>query len=597
EVKIPEAFEHRYEEMRSANNTISFIGTAVMAILYGLLGVGVSLFFMLRRKTLIWRPPLQWSVFIGVAMFLAYLTMISLSWFQYDTSLSSSQFIFQHVLLAFVNGLLTAALFFFSAMAAEGLDRQAFPDHIRFWRSWSPTVGASREIMRQTVFGYLWAFFMIGFVTFFYWITNTVFRWWSPAENMMDPNILALPFPWLLPSALSLNAGFWEECLFRAIPLAGAVLIGKHFRKKGLWIAIALIFQAVIFGSLHANYPQQPAYARIVEMLIPFMLYGLIYIKWGLLPVVVSHFVYDIVLMGMPLFLLSAPGMWTHRALLVIAALIPLMIPLYRRIRAGSWYGIQAEELNGTFQAEEKAIKEEVKTIIPDIPVQAGRSFPTLAAVAALIVGGGLWFIFTSFEQDVPKLEIDRDKALLIADAFMEQRYPETDTLGLKPYVRLVSGTGRGALFAWEHSDRQTFHDLYERTLALNYYEVVYKTFEGDVERRSETVTVTIGRKNDILGWYHHVPEARPGASLSEAEARALAERAIERHYKVKIPDLEAVQVLPEKQKARTDWKFIYRDMNAGLREGDVRYIASIAGDAISGLKTEVHITESWERE
>jgi membrane protease YdiL (CAAX protease family) len=597
EVKIPEAFERRYEEMRSANNTISFIGMAVMAILYGLLGVGVSLFFMLRRRTLIWRPPLKWSILIGVSMFLAYLTTISLSWFQYDTSLSANQFIFQQTLVALLNGLLTAVLFFLSAMAAEGLDRQAFPEHIRFWRSWSPTVGASREITRQTAFGYLWAFFMIGFVTFFYWITNNVFQWWSPAENMMDPNILALPFPWLLPSAISLNAGFWEECLFRAVPLAGAILIGKHFRKKRIWIAIALIFQAVIFGSLHANYAQQPAYARIVEMLIPFMLYGLIYIKWGLLPVVVSHFVYDIVLMGMPLFLLSAPGMWFHRILLVVAALIPMLIPVYRRIRAGTWYEIQSGDLNASFETEIKETPEKERTIIPETPLQQSRSFPVLAAVAALIIGGGLWFVFTSFEQDIPKLEIKRDKALLIADAFIEQRYPETDTLGLKPYVRLVSGTGRSGLFIWEHSDRQSFYDLYEKTLAANYYEVAYKTFEGDVERRSETVTVMIGRKGDILGWYHHVPEARPGATLQEVEARALAEHAIERHYKMKIADLEPVQVLPEKQTARMDWKFIYRDVNTGLSEGDVRYTVRISGDALSGLGTEVHLTESWERD
>ncbi|MDZ7822189.1 MAG: hypothetical protein U5N26_10575 [Candidatus Marinimicrobia bacterium] len=56
-VKIPEAFDNRYEEMRSANTTISFIGQAIMIILYGFIGVGVSVFFMLRRKILLWRAP------------------------------------------------------------------------------------------------------------------------------------------------------------------------------------------------------------------------------------------------------------------------------------------------------------------------------------------------------------------------------------------------------------------------------------------------------------------------------------------------------------------------------------------------------------
>ncbi|MDZ7822188.1 MAG: hypothetical protein U5N26_10570 [Candidatus Marinimicrobia bacterium] len=244
---------------------------------------------------------LKWAVAIGVLIFVAYLTTLSLSWFDYDTSLSADQFVFQQVLMAFVNGLLIAVIFFISAMAGEGLDRQAFPGHIRLWRSWSPTVGASREVMSHTVFGYLWALFMIGFITFFYWISNSVFGWWSPAESCGRPqrarSASALAFTLRAIPA----GGILGRVPVPGGSLAGAVLVGKHFKRRGLWIGVVLVLQAAIFGSLHANYAQQPAYARIIEMLIPFAIYGLIYMKWGLLPVVISHFVYDIILMAMPL--------------------------------------------------------------------------------------------------------------------------------------------------------------------------------------------------------------------------------------------------------------------------------------------------------
>ena len=98
--------------------------------------------------------------------------------------------------------------------------------------------------------------------------------WWAPADTSYDPNQLAAYFPWLTSIGISLGAGFWEECLFRAVPLAGAALVGDRFGKRNLFIGIAFVFQAIVFGAAHANYPVQPAYARVVELMIPSFLFG-----------------------------------------------------------------------------------------------------------------------------------------------------------------------------------------------------------------------------------------------------------------------------------------------------------------------------------
>jgi len=595
-VKIPEAFDQRYEEMRSANTTISAVGQAIMLIIYGLLGVGLALFFMLRKKTLIWRPALKWAIVIGALIFLAYLTTISLSWFGYDTSLSAGQFLFQRIFGALLNGLLIALIFFVSATAGEGLGRQAFPDQIQLWRSWSPEVGASKEIMRHTVFGYLWAFFMIGFITFFYWVSNNVFNWWSPAENMVDPNILALPMPWLLPAAQSLQAGFWEETLFRAVPLAGALVIGKNFKNKNVWLVIVLILQAAIFGAMHANYAQQPAYARIIEMIIPFVIYGLIYVNWGLLPVVISHFVYDIILMSLPLFLLSAPGIWFHRLLAIIAMLIPLGIVTFRRMKAGTWYKIKDTDLNKAV-VEPKPQKPEKEEKVISSTSHKHRELPVFVAIILLIGGALLWIFLTPFEQDVPRLDINREQAIEIGDKFVEKYYPETDSLNYRVYVKMDGGAGKGSRFVWEHGDRELYRDLYGKELYTNNFSLVYKTYEGNVVRRSQTIDILIGRDGEVLGWKHNVPEPVPGAQLNESEALAMAAVALEKHFNRSADELELVKVVPEKRKARTDWTIIYRDLNTGLEDGDIRYVISLSGDELSGINTKVHTPESWDRQ
>ena len=151
-----------------------------------------------------------------------------------------------------------------------------------------------------------------------YVIATRVFGWWTPSEALLHPDVLATYVPWLSAIANSLQAGFWEECLFRAVPLAGAALIGDRFGKRGLFLVIAFIVQAVIFGAGHAPYPTQPSFARPVELIIPSIGFGLLYVYFGLLPGIVLHFAFDVVWFALPIFLSDAPGIWFQKAMVVV---------------------------------------------------------------------------------------------------------------------------------------------------------------------------------------------------------------------------------------------------------------------------------------
>ena len=132
-----------------------------------------------------------------------------------------------------------------SFMGAESLSRKAFPHHLQLWRIWSPEVASSTAVVGRTIGGYLLLGLMLAFVVGFYFITSRLFGWWSPSEALFNPDVLAVYSPWLSSIAISLQAGFWEECLFRAVPLAGAALLGKHFGHRRLWIVAAFILQAI----------------------------------------------------------------------------------------------------------------------------------------------------------------------------------------------------------------------------------------------------------------------------------------------------------------------------------------------------------------
>ena len=142
--------------------------------------------------------------------------------------------------------------------------------------------------------------------------------------------MLATYAPWLSAIANSFQAGFWEEALFRAVPIAGAALIGDRFGKRNLFIVLGFVVQAIIFGAGHAPYPNQPSYARPVELIIPSIGFGLLYLYFGLLPGIILHFAFDVVWFALPIFLAKAPGIWIQQLMVIV---------LHARARCGSCCG------------------------------------------------------------------------------------------------------------------------------------------------------------------------------------------------------------------------------------------------------------------
>ena len=227
-VKVPEAFSRRYQEMRSANDTIAVVAGIAVLVLYMLGGCLVGLFFLLRHRWILPRPAFLWGFFISFLQVMATINEGPLLWMSYDTALSMESFLMRQAvgLLAqfFAMGLLLSLSF----MAAEGLTRRAFGNHIRFWKLWSGPVASTSSVAGMTVAGYLLVGLFFAYEVGLYFFSTRWLGWWSPSSALFNPDVLATYFPWLSSIANSLQAGFWEECLFRAVPIAGAALIGER---------------------------------------------------------------------------------------------------------------------------------------------------------------------------------------------------------------------------------------------------------------------------------------------------------------------------------------------------------------------------------
>lgn len=593
-VKIPEAFSRRYQEMRSANDGIATGSVFAIAILYMAGGCVIGLFFLMRERWVVWKPAVKWALLIASLQALVVLNQWPLLWMGYDTAISSTTFALQQIAIAVAQLVGMGALLALSFIAAESLTRRAFPEHIQLWKTWSGEVAATRAMLGRTVAGFLLIGVFFAYDVWLYVFANSNLGWWTPSSALFDPNVLANYFPWLTSIAISLQAGFWEECLFRAVPIAGAALLGRRFGKRWLWIAGAMVLQAVIFGAGHANYPAQPAYARLVELIIPALGFGGLYLVFGLVPAIVLHFAFDVVWFALPLFAADTPGIWIDRALVILLTLVPLWVVLRARWKSGTWSEVAPSAFNAAWEpspAPERPIR---------VPVtSSGGIAPRMRVVFAGlgVVGVILWAIVANIKMEAPPFTSSDREARVAAREMLADRNVE-----LTPEWRELSNTnapmGLETRFVWQEGGPDAYRNLFGRYLPTPRRLVRYARFTGDVAERAEEYLVFIRPDGTAQRMVHQLPEGRPGAELEEADARTLALETVLAEYGLAGDQLEEISADPSQLPERRDWTMVFKDLDGYPMEiGEARIAVNIAGDEVVSSGRFVHIPEDWERE
>ena len=602
-VRIPEAFTRRYANMRTANDAIGMGSAVGMMLLYVVGGIGVGLFFMLRARFLIWRQAAFWGIAVGSMQALAMINQLPLEWMAYDTALPRSTFLAQQAAFVIASLIGFSAFFALSFMAAETLTRRAFGDHPQLWRAWSPqssssdhgaVPGASVQILGRTIGAYLLVSVFLAYDVLLYYFATKYLGWWSPSEAVLHPDVLATYAPWLSAIANSFQAGFWEEALFRAVPLAGAALIGDRFGQRRLFLVIGFIVQAVIFGAGHAQYPAQPSYARPVELLLPSIGFGLLYLHYGLLPGIILHYAFDVVLFAIPILLADAPGVWVQKALIGLFVLVPLWVVFFRRARAGRWTELATADRNAAWSPPATIEHETVAYEPPKAAIGSRARTAWLAMGAIALVA----IVAASVTSDMPRLSATRrdaeaaarralaDRGVTLDSKWRVMPQPHDGSDGPHEFVANTAGEGRR-------------RELVGTYLPAPGWTVRIATFQGDVADRAEEWGVLVAADGRVLRARHIVPEDRPGASLDERDARTLAVKAVAERLGLDAArgQIKDVSARPSKLKARTDWTFTFADATiAALPQGEPRIDVGLAGDEVVFARPYVFVPEDWER-
>ena len=222
--KVPEAFSREFEGMRSANEAIAQLAWIGIVVLYGVGGVAMGSWLLMRRNARAAASAAPWSVVLAGGMGGAMGVQMPLQWMSYATELEVGVFQLDYGVKVAVQSAFFLAIVFLSFVAAEGLGRVAFPNQLRLWALMRRPVLQSRTLLDQVLLGYLLVPVMFAYEVGFYFCCKHLLGWWMPSSPLADPDVNATLAPWLPPIAQALFAGFWEEALFRAVPLAATAL-------------------------------------------------------------------------------------------------------------------------------------------------------------------------------------------------------------------------------------------------------------------------------------------------------------------------------------------------------------------------------------
>jgi hypothetical protein len=584
-LQVPEAWQRSFDRMRSTNNLVA----AAAMILYALFaGAAVSVLLTLGRSGQAgWSGALLFGLFIAALYFVMQMNQWPLLRAQYDTNGSYSSFILNQTGAAIGVSLLLALLLVIALVPGEPLYRNCRPGLLRLGSMLRVPALRTKEFFCSGFIGLCMAAAHIGYVVLFY-VIGRRFGVWAP-QDLQYSDTLSTTLPWIYPLTIGIYASASEEFLFRlfAIPWVLRVTRSRF---------IAVVLPALAWGFLHANYPQEPAYIRGIEVGAIGVVAGVVMLRWGILATLTWHYTVDAFLIGLSLVRSADLYSQVSGAMVGLAAFIPVGI-------AGALYLVRGGFADSSALLNRAQPLEEAPRAAPEtVPARpairyAPLSSRALALLAVGVVAGAalLWSVRPSRMGEFIQFSLNAGEAQARADDVLRsrstdpERYRRSATLQYR-FDPLVNEYLRRSV-GIEAANR-----IYQEQVPAAFWTVRYFR---DSEREEYLVVLrTDGALHSVR---HALAEEAPGANLTKEAAQERAEAYLLEARMLDWGQWSLVETRSEKQPARTDHLFTWEQKTpvatlAGEQSAHVRMDVSVQGDEVSGFRVYIHLPEDWVR-
>ncbi len=447
-IKVPEAFTRQYASERDRAGFLDGIAYFLGLVVFMLAGIfGIVLARPDGRRAL-W--PALLVAGVSIASSLNFVPLYPLS---YGTTQDYTLFWLMGIIGAIFGAFFYFALVFAAWVGGQALSKLAWPRRDRILaRGPERWMAFSRSAWRGLMFGGM----QMGYVILFYLLTSKYLGWWSPVTAEYG-NLFATPFPFLYAFDIGLSAALTEELLFRLIGIAFFVWV---FRKRQIWLA--LLIPGALWAFAHSGYVTYPIYVRGVELTIVALFLGFVFLKFDLLTTMMSHFTYNMMIVGVILLRSNEAYYQTSGWVVVLTLALPLLPGLVwtlNRLRGKQRTLPEALTLSLAAESDlEQLTKLPVKADWEALLDQPNRTILCLRAETELV---GLATGFVN-EQNAATLD-----GVFVVPEWRRQYWGSTLMDALREHFESAGATDvRAVLFTKERKPATFLHNLFFRPRA-----------------------------------------------------------------------------------------------------------------------------------
>ena len=510
-------------------------------------------------------------------------------WIQYDTTQPVSIFIASQCFDALPDALFVALLVLPASYVGNYVTVRAFPQHAPFSHVFTGVFWRSKPVLLAVFVGICLACCHSAFYNIFYLVGRSI-GVWCPLKTPYTAAV-AWSMPWVKPFEDGFVAALSEETLYRLFAISALLLLTKR-----RWLSI--LIPAIVWGFLHSNYPQEPIFIRGLEVSLVGIAYGYVFVQYGIMATMVSHFTYN-ALAGGNFFLRS------DNSYLILCALIVLLLPFIPLVMAGLMRlrGKTLASLNEVTETPLHKWKFSPKTV--NASWNSLKQYPRFMPVSKwifAILGVGAFgatalFVFGHFPEtfgDFIRVTVSRQEAQQIADTYLHSQGVNLDS-----YRRVTSFytdlRGAETDYCWEKGTRNDLHEL-NRIFQTRFKDrSTWRTWYFQPGNMEEYVVETTST-GQILAIKHYIAEDAPGARLSEQAARDIAETEL-RTQGLPVARYKLVSAENYEYPNRRDYTFTFEDGEEAVGDAHFRKKVVVQGDQIGWTRSYLELPEKWERE
>lgn len=314
--KIPEAFKRDYVRTMSEGTLLGSVSFVLMILIV----IASLIVFIIKYKQndIRLRFPLCVSLLIGALGLIDSINSFPLYKAGYSTATDYNVYFGTLMTEVMLFAISSCILILFAGASGETLARKVYPNSMGTLERLMQGRVFTRSFFFSSVRGYALGFFSLGYVTLFYMIGQRYLGVFIPADSPYS-NLLGTYLPWLAPLSVSLSAAVSEEFLFRMFSIS--------FLKRYLkWTPAALVIPAAIWAFGHSTYEVFPVYVRGIELTIEGVIFGLFFIRFGIMTCIVAHYVFNAVMVGLPLLQSGNTYYIISGVIVCLLAAVPIML-------------------------------------------------------------------------------------------------------------------------------------------------------------------------------------------------------------------------------------------------------------------------------